>query len=327
MRETETIIVGGGPAGSSCARALIRAGRDCLVLEKEAMPRVKLCAGWITPKVLKDLAIDPTEYPHGILKLNQFKISLGAKHRIFHLPTKQFSIRRVEFDHWLLQRAGAEVVPHPVKGIERNGSQFIIDKKFTCRFLVGAGGSNCPVRKTFFGEHGGKKVLTKEIEYPTAKKLGAACTLWIPFAGKGYAWAVQKAGAVNIGYGGLASGMNPSEMPYHWKKFIALLENSGNSNDEEHPPTSWFYFLNRPWKKITVKKNRAYIVGDAVGLATMDLGEGIGPAVESGILAARDILGTEEYFTSKITAFSIPGLLPYLPGFLLRPLLRFAFAG
>ena len=56
MRYVETIIVGGGPGGSSSAWELQRHGRECLVLERKPMPRLKLCAGWVTPKVLADLA-------------------------------------------------------------------------------------------------------------------------------------------------------------------------------------------------------------------------------------------------------------------------------
>src|SRR5262245_52329925 len=59
MREVDTLVVGGGPAGSSCARELVRHGRECLVLERKAVPRVKLCAGWVTPKVLADLEVRP----------------------------------------------------------------------------------------------------------------------------------------------------------------------------------------------------------------------------------------------------------------------------
>ena len=41
-----------------------------------------------------------------------------------------------------------------------------------------------------------------------------------------------------------------------------------------------YYLLRDP--RITVKDRGAYLIGDAAGLATEDLGEGIGPAVESG---------------------------------------------
>jgi hypothetical protein len=33
--------------------------------------------------------------------------------------------------------------------------------------------------------------------------------------------------------------------------------------------------------------DNAFVIGDAAGLATLDLGEGTGPAIESGILAAK----------------------------------------
>ena len=56
MQQFDAIIVGGGPAGSSCASELVRAGMDVVVLDREAFPRSKLCAGWITPDVVRDLA-------------------------------------------------------------------------------------------------------------------------------------------------------------------------------------------------------------------------------------------------------------------------------
>ena len=58
MRNCEVLIVGGGPAGSSAAWRLSRAGRDVLVLDQAHFPRLKLCAGWITPEVVRDLEID-----------------------------------------------------------------------------------------------------------------------------------------------------------------------------------------------------------------------------------------------------------------------------
>ena len=63
MISVDTIIVGGGPAGSSCAWRLKRHGVECLILDRAEFPRLKLCAGWVTPQVLHDLAIEPGEYP------------------------------------------------------------------------------------------------------------------------------------------------------------------------------------------------------------------------------------------------------------------------
>ena len=51
------------------------------------------------------------------------------------------------------------------------------------------------------------------------------------------------------------------------------------------------------------------IVGDAVGLATLDMGEGIGPAIRSGLLAAEAILHDSDYDVRTIPRVS---LLPSL---------------
>ena len=73
MESHEVIVVGGGPAGSTCAWRLRLSGIDVLVLDKAAFPRTKLCAGWITPQVLSDLQMDVQEYPHRFMtfKKNQ----------------------------------------------------------------------------------------------------------------------------------------------------------------------------------------------------------------------------------------------------------------
>ena len=65
MQTCDVLIVGGGPAGTSCARALSRAGMDILLLDKAVFPRDKVCAGWVTPVVFAELEIDPIEYSRG----------------------------------------------------------------------------------------------------------------------------------------------------------------------------------------------------------------------------------------------------------------------
>jgi hypothetical protein len=52
-----------------------------------------------------------------------------------------------------------------------------------------------------------------------------------------------------------------------------------------------------------------YLVGDAAGLATVDMGEGIGPAIQSGILAAESILTGGEYRVDYIPRYSFPSLV------------------
>lgn len=301
----DTIIVGGGPAGSSAARELIRAGRDCLVLDRKAMPRLKLCAGWITQKVIDDLEIDESEYPHGLIRLAQITFFVGRRHAYGRsVPSTQFSIRRIEFDAWLLQRSGAPFAEHTVRKIERRNGEFLIDDRFRCRHLIGAGGTNCPVKQAFFPPDRGQLIVAQEVEYDVTP-LGQPCTLWFPYAGKfGYGWYVPKANGINIGFGGFRSQNLSWDKESLWNHFVGLLKQNKCIADDPPPPKGYSYYIGSRQKD--VHQERAYIVGDAAGLATLDLAEGIGPAVESGQLAARDILGSAKYSIGAITRFSLP---------------------
>ena len=58
MTASDVIVVGGGPAGSACARTLRHAGLDAVVIDRAAFPRDKVCAGWITPQVIAAAGID-----------------------------------------------------------------------------------------------------------------------------------------------------------------------------------------------------------------------------------------------------------------------------
>lgn len=305
MTEVETIIIGAGPAGSSAARELLRNDRECLVLDRKTMPRLKLCAGWITPKVLSDLDIGPDEYPHGKIKLEHIKFYFGRRHkRSLKAAAEQYSIRRIEFDNWLLQRSGAKLEEHTVRNISRENGSFVIDGKYRCQNLIGAGGTNCPVKKHFFGQDSGRLIVTQEIEYETTPQ-SETCMLWFPYAGAfGYAWYVPKVGAVNVGFGGLRAQNVNWDKGGLWTEFVALLKREGCLNEDPPTPKGYSYYLAGRQKK--VKADNAYIVGDAAGLATVDLAEGIGPAVESGQMAVRDILGKADYSTNRILKYSLP---------------------
>jgi long-chain acyl-CoA synthetase len=58
----DVAIVGGGPAGSSCAWKLRESGLDVVIIDRVIFSRDNVCAGWITPQVLHDLRIDRGNY-------------------------------------------------------------------------------------------------------------------------------------------------------------------------------------------------------------------------------------------------------------------------
>lgn len=311
MHDFDVIIVGGGPAGAACARELLRQGVNAAILDKADFPRLKLCAGWITPEVFKDLKYSANDYPRGIICIKKiyFHIS-GIK---FPLKTRQYSIRRVEFDDWLLKKSRAQVFKQRVKKIEKEKNRFIVDEKFRAKFIVGAGGNNCPVARNLFKNRADKSMdreivaLEKEFKTDYSSK---DCHLWF-FENKlpGYSWFVPKAGGyLNIGIGGKLDKLNRKNISIneHWNYFINRLKNRGKIPDAKIKPKGYVYSLNKKFS--ACHKENAFITGDALGLATLDMGEGIGPAVKSGILVAKAIISGKEYNPDTISKFSVPSM-------------------
>jgi geranylgeranyl reductase family protein len=52
----DVLIIGGGPAGSSCAYWLAEAGWDVAVVEKKVFPREKTCGDGLTPRSVRQIA-------------------------------------------------------------------------------------------------------------------------------------------------------------------------------------------------------------------------------------------------------------------------------
>jgi flavin-dependent dehydrogenase len=303
----EVIIVGGGPAGSSCARRLRQLGIECLILDKEVFPRTKLCAGWITPAVVADLDIDVSGYPHGFLTFERTRVHVVGLS--FAMRSPQYSIRRCEFDQWLLERAGAPVITHEVRQISPCNVGYSIDDKFRCRYLVGAGGTRCPVYRSLFRGDSPRaadlQVATLEHELPSTWADGD-CHLWFLKRGlPGYAWYVPKAdGYLNLGIGAAALRVGGgARLKAHWQVFASALRRCGLVDEAIPAPKGYSYFLR---DQIDIgRSGDAFVVGDAAGLATRDLCEGIGPAVRSGIRAAESIATGAPFTLADIPAYSL----------------------
>jgi flavin-dependent dehydrogenase len=307
VRQADAIVVGGGPAGSTCAWKLRHAGLDVIVLDKAAFPRLKLCAGWVTPKVLRDLELAPEDYPHGLLTFETLRLHWGLL-SISH-AARQHSIRRTEFDAFLLERSGAEVHRHAVRDIRHEGGAYTVDDRFRAPFLVGAGGTSCPVYRALFRDATPRDpalqaaTLELEFEYDWADP---DCHLWFFGDGlPGYAWYVPKAGGqVNVGLGGLAGQLSRGErnLRDYWARFTRRLQRNGLVRDAALAPKGYSYYLRGRVDR--VRDGNAFLTGDAAGLATRDMCEGIGPAVESGLRVARAITEGADYALDDIAPLS-----------------------
>jgi flavin-dependent dehydrogenase len=307
MRSVEAIIIGGGPAGASAALRLTAAGVETLILDKEDFPRHKLCAGWVTPEVVKDLDLDATSYPYGFLSFRRLHWHLRAVR--LPLPCVQHSIRRFEFDHWLVQRSRTELVRHAVRSIRRAGDHYVIDEAFRCRYLIGAAGTGCPVRRALFETEmprpRGLQTVTLEVEFPFEWR-DPDCHLWFFERGlPGYSWYVPKAeGWLNVGIGAMANRLKQrgETIRQHWRHLARKLQHDFGVPLPDDPP-GYSYYLRGPGG--APRSGNAFLIGDSAGLATRDLCEGIGPAIQSGRAAAHAILSGSPYRLAEVSMGSL----------------------
>src|SRR6266566_5865576 len=90
METFDVAIVGGGPAGSSCAAFCALAGLRTLVLEREKFPREKVCGDCLNPScwpVLEHLCLaqQVRALPHSKLESVEF-IGIDGHQVIVDLP-------------------------------------------------------------------------------------------------------------------------------------------------------------------------------------------------------------------------------------------------
>ncbi len=214
MESCDVLIVGGGPAGASCAWALHRAGLDVAVLDQAQFPRDKVCAGWITPAVLTALKIDTEDFGRDrvLQPITGFRVGLMGRPSIDirYRETVSYGIRRCEFDDYLLRRSGARLFTGtPVRSLRRDAGSWLVDDRFRTPMLVGAGGHTCPVARAL-GAHPGAEpaVAAQEVEFLLPEGARAACAvqgeqpeLYFCKDLAGYGWCFRKGDYLNIGLG------------------------------------------------------------------------------------------------------------------------------
>ena len=314
MDACDVLIVGGGPAGSSCAWELRRSGLETIILDKQTFPRDKICGGWITPAVLDALEIDRNEYASSrtLQRITGFRTSRmgGREVETTYAEPISYGIRRCEFDNYLLRLSGARIYEGVVlANLERVSDHWVVNGQIKAKVVVGAGGHFCPVAR-FLGAEARKEVavVAQETEFELSSQQRKECSIRGEFPElffcsdmKGYGWCFRKGNFLNIGMGRL----DAHALPQHVSSFIQFLKDSRKLGVDV--PTSLHghaYLLYRHHQRDVVGDG-ILLVGDSAGLAYSQSGEGIRPAVESGLLAADVILSARgEYNQTTLSPYS-----------------------
>jgi flavin-dependent dehydrogenase len=130
-------------------------------------------------------------------------------------------------------------------------------------------------------------------------------------------------GIVNVGVGGKAETLKArgDTILRHWEHLVTALATLGLVQDYAFNPRGHAYYVrpanhgwraNHSWRERQLRADNAFVVGDAAGLATADMGEGIAPAVRSGLLVADAITTGAPIDVRKIRRWSQPPLIARL---------------
>ncbi len=304
----DVLIVGGGPGGSSCAWGLRNSGLDLLILDKATFPREKVCAGWITPAVVDLLQLSLSDYKRGrvLQPITRFRTGIIGSTPIQteYSQVVSYGIRRCEFDEYLLKRCGARMrLGEPFKSMERIGDEWIINGRLRAKMVVGAGGHFCPVARCLNQEKepGRSVVLAQESEFILSPEQQAVCNvradtpeLYFCRDLKGYGWCFLKDGYLNVGIG----REGEKQLSAVREEFTEFLDQQQRVSKKILGDFKGHAYRLYGSQKRSIVDDGVLLIGDAIGMASPQSGEGIRPAVETGLIAA-DVIRKAQFVYTK----------------------------
>jgi geranylgeranyl reductase family protein len=287
IHHADVLVVGMGPAGSTCARLLAELGFHVLGIERAQFPRKKPCGGCITDRAL---ALTGAEIGPAIERTYSGAELVGGDGQILSFSSARpvaYGVSRETFDALLLgmaKRAGVEVrSPEKAAQFSVQGSEVLLvtDRaRYAARFLVGADGAGGIVSRTIQGKR--KYMVAYETRIPerVVPHDPKIVRMFLGGVRDGYGWMFPKRGYVNAGI--LARNVNVKTPRRTLERFLSqelgvhengCLEIAGGLIPRYSPSAR-------------ITSERILLIGDAGGLCDPFLAEGISYAVLSGSLAA-----------------------------------------
>jgi geranylgeranyl reductase family protein len=285
----DVAIVGGGPAGSTAAYRLARAGASVLVVDRATFPRDKPCGGGVTGRAARLLPFSIDPVVEDIVDRLECRLRYGPRfERTAHAPLALMTQRK-RLDHFLLEKAaaaGADVRDGVKVSDVRAGALTVDGTEMRARIVIGADGCNGTTARAL--DLGGEIVhgVALEASVPHDPRFAHAMVLELAVVRGGYGWVFPKGDHLNVGVGG-----DQSEAPRLRDHLRRLCEMHGIDFDAATDTRGYRLPMRRPGGRLA--RGTTALIGDAAGLLDPFSGDGLYEAFLSAQLvtgAALEVL-------------------------------------
>lgn len=291
-RNVDVAIIGSGPSGAYAAYQLAKHGKSVLIIEKETLPRYKVCGGGLVYRGKELLDFDIAE----IIEASFEKVDIYVDNKDVHFQPERNKpiitmVMRDSFDYHIVNKAiglGAELLQNAeVNNIDDGIIKFAnSENEVKAKFIIIADGALSPVSKIagFKDDRELIPAVEYEIEVPEEDyaRLAKTVRFDIDAIPSGYGWSFPKKNHLSIGVG-VFKTKSKLKLRDYAEKYIEKLGITTRLNQSVHG----FVISITPRKEIV--KGNCFVIGDAAGFADPIVGEGISNALLSGKLVADAI--------------------------------------
>lgn len=307
----DILIIGAGPAGSTAAAVLARAGCDVLLVDKAAFPRPKTCGDALSPRaaaVLDQLGYRPQTIAAHRVVGGELVAENGAVLEVTFsevfpgLPAHGWVIPRLRFDDLLCRHAieagarfrpAAEVISLAVdrdRIVEVTVRQGNREERLTARVVIVATGASLTLLRELGVRPDPRRMMrAARAYYETTESVNGRLRFFFPSPIlPGYAWAFPvNDRMVNVGValtpstrvaGPAAAALSAFENGELGARLPADVRRSGPIQG---------YPIRTDYPRHRVHGANWLLIGEAAGLVNPITGEGIDLGMESGVLAAE----------------------------------------